>query len=88
MQVVPPAGWKGTLPNHPALLERLDVTHPIEQNVQGNAGYFEARNIVQPKMTLRNYRRYAERQSEALLQKTAEEKERLVIFEGRSFGRR
>jgi len=39
-KVVPPEGWKPTRKDYSALLEKLDVSHPIEQNVQGNGGYF------------------------------------------------
>lgn len=84
---MPPEGWRASLPNYQAALERLDVAHPIEQNVQGTAGFFEARNIVQPKMTLRAYQKYAERQSASVSTKTAEEKERLVLFSLCSFGK-
>jgi hypothetical protein len=78
MQVVPPQGWKGTRGNHESLLDKLEVSHPIEQNVQGAGGYFEARNLVQPKMTFRNYRKYAEREGKAVEGKSIEERERLV----------
>ena len=37
------------------------VKHPIEQNVQGRGGFYESKNIVQTKMSLKAYRKYAER---------------------------
>jgi hypothetical protein len=75
---VPPPGWKGTRENLEAQLDKLEVSHPIEQNVQGSGGYFEARNLVQPKMTFKGYKKYAEREGKSVEGKSIEEREKLV----------
>ena len=58
-QIVPPPEWKPQAKDYLQRLENLTVKHPIEQNVQGRGGYYEAKNIVQPKMSLKAYRKYA-----------------------------
>lgn len=59
-------------------LEALEIKNPIEQNVQGTNGYFESKNIVQKKMTFKAYKKYAERTSKDIINKSIEEKENLV----------
>jgi len=39
------------------------VKNPIEQNVQGTGGFYESKNIVQNKMSLKAYRKYAENET-------------------------
>lgn len=77
-EIVPPAGWKPQAKDYQKRLENLSVRHPIEQNVQGKAGFYESKNIVQPKMTLKAYRRYAEKESQKVAHLDTSEKERTV----------
>lgn len=69
-------------------MDKLSVSHPIEQNVQGSGGYFEARNLVQPKITFKAYRKYAEREGRSVEGKSIEEREKLVRVGLCSFGGR
>jgi hypothetical protein len=58
---VPPEGWKGNIQNYQQALEKLKIKNAIEQNVQGKAGFFESKNIVQKKMSYKAYKKYAEK---------------------------
>ena len=62
-QIVPPANWKPQAHDYQQKLEHLMVKNPIEQNVQGRGGFYESKNIVQPKLSLKAYRKYAEKES-------------------------
>ena len=57
---MPPTGWRPQSKNYLQRLENLIVKNPIEQNVQGTAGFYESKNIVQNKMSFKAYRKYAE----------------------------
>lgn len=57
---MPPPGWTPQSKNYSLKLENLIVKNPIEQNVQGTGGYYESKNIVQNKMTLKAYHKYAD----------------------------
>lgn len=75
---MPPAGWKPQAKDYQQKLEHLSVKHPIEQNVQGKGGFYESKNIVQTKMTLKAYRKYAERESKKVADASIAQKEKLV----------
>lgn len=74
IQIVPPSGWIPQSTNYHQKLDNLIVKNPIEQNVQGSGGFYESKNLVQNKMTLKDYRKYAERESKTVEDKTASEK--------------
>lgn len=77
-QIVPPPQWKPQAEDYSQRLENMWVKNPIEQNVQGRGGFYESKNIVQPKMTLKAYRKYAEREGQKVASASNTEKERMV----------
>ncbi|CAM5999857.1 unnamed protein product [Sphagnum balticum] len=79
--VVPPKGWSPRAKDYEQRLVNLMVRHPIEQNVQGTGGFYEARNIVRDKMPLKQYRRYAEKEGARVAGLSSAQKQEMGVVE-------
>ncbi len=77
---MPPKGWSPRAKDYEQRLVNLMVRHPIEQNVQGTGGFYEARNIVRDKMPLKQYRRYAEKEGARVAGLSSAQKQEMVWF--------